>query len=112
MLGLETFPISKIVQKALLAIADFSLIQECVASSFSVDQIAENRRGNSKFKRKKLTKWEFYLVLVEERMTCVNATDDDSGRSTSANLKNHPMRGHTPAPCFSFNSLETNNRQL
>ena len=48
-------------------------------------------------------------------MACVNATDDsddNSGRITTANFKNYPMRGHTPTPCFSFNSIKTTNRQL
>ena len=52
-------------KKTFLAIADFSLLQAFTAWNLSVDQIAENRRGNSEVKRKRLIKWEFYSVLAE-----------------------------------------------
>ena len=103
------------VQTKFLAIADFSLLQAFTAWNLSVDQIAENRRGNSEVKRKRLIKWEFYSVLAEELMTYVdtnNNEDDNSGMSSILHLRNKTMRGHVPAPYFSFSKTETTNRPL
>ena len=38
-----------------------------------MDQIVENRRGNYKVKRKGLIKLEFYSLLEEDRMPCIDA---------------------------------------
>ena len=78
-----------------------------------MDQIIENRGGNSNVKRRKLIKWEFYFVLAEELMTYVDTTDDhNSGPDSNVQFRTHAMIGHIPAPYFSFWDNEITNRPL
>ena len=89
------------VQKAFLDIADFSLLQAFADWNLSVDRISQNRRVNFEVKWKKLIKWDFYSVLVEELMAYVDTTDngdDNSGMTSNVHLRTHAMRGHVPTP--------------
>ena len=102
-------------KKVFLAIADFSLLQAFTTWNLSVDQFSQNRRGNSEVKRKKLIKWDFYSVLAKELMAYVYTTDhgdDNSGVSFNVHLRMYEMRGHIPAPYFSFDRNEIITRPL
>jgi len=102
-------------KKTFLAIADFSLLNAFTAWNLSVDQITDIRRGNSEVKRKKLIKWEFYSVLAEELMAYVDINDDrdeNSEMSSFIRTRKNSMRGHVPAPYFSFDRTETANRPV
>ena len=64
-------------------------------------------------KRKKLIEWEFYSVLAVELMAYVDTTDhgdDNSGVSSNVRLITYAMRGHIPAPYFSFGRNEITTR--
>ena len=66
-------------------------------------------------KRKKLIKWKFYSILVEEIMVNIDTTDngaDDSGVSSNVHIRMHAMRDHVPAPSFSFNHNKITTRPL
>ena len=100
-------------KKAFLGVADFSLLQAFTAWNLSVDQIRENRRGNSEVKRKKLIKWQFYSVLAEELMMYVDSNEDNDtlvGHSKSS--VNRMMQGHVPASYFNFDKEERTSRPL
>ena len=99
-------------KKAFMEVADFSVLQAFTAWNLSVDQIHENRRGNSDTKRKKLLKWEFYSVLAEELMMYVDTDGDEVSEGLSNTYVNRMMEGHVPAPYFSFHKEEITSRPL
>ena len=80
MLGSLMLPIKKKwYKKSFLGIVDFCLLlQAFTALNSSVDHLHQNRRGISDVKRRKLIKWQFYLVLAEELMMYRDDSGDDS----------------------------------
>ena len=99
-------------KKAFLGIADFCLLQAFTAWNLSVDQLHQNRRGNSDVKRRKLIKWQFYSVLAEELMMYVDDSGDDSTVAQSNTSIHRMMKGHVPAPYFSFDKSQITSRPL
>ncbi len=65
-------------KKAFLGIVDFCSLQAFAAWNLPVDQLHQNRRGNSDMKRRKPIKWQFYLILSEEWMMYVDDIADGS----------------------------------
>ena len=66
-----------------------------------VDQISENRRGNSEVKRKTLLNWKFYLALTEELMACIDAFSDGEdtlGLAFNDTWKHNNIKGHALTP--------------
>ena len=99
-------------KKAFLGIADFCLLQAFTAWNLSVDQLYQNRRGNSDVKRRKLIKWQFYSVLAEELMMYVDDSGDDTTVAQSNTSIRRMMKGHVPAPYFSFDKSQITSRPL
>ena len=100
-------------KKTFFGIADFCLLQAFTAWNLSVDQLQQNRRGNSDVKRKKIIKWEFYSVLAEEMMMYVDSSHGDDDTDTNKNMSmTTTMKGHIPAPTSQFDKHETTKRPL